>query len=173
MYTENEIKFVLYNRSFDFSDWQCSTIKQHYLLSGIRTRSEITSYARTYTINYKTKQSDYSNLEQEYEISEEVFNLLNDKDSQCSLSKYRYSKQFDDELWNIDFFLDSNFVIYFVLAECEMPEGRLLPVTIPKAVSDNMLYIASRRENSSLLSSYRLADVSYATQLLESLSNGS
>lgn len=173
MYIENEIKLVLYNRSFDFSNWQSSMITQHYLLSGIRTRCEGVDGECYYTVNYKTKQSDYSNLEQEYEIDKSVYDLLNKRESQASLTKIRYSKQFDDELWSIDFFLDSTESVYFVLAECEMPEGRLLPVTIPKDVSDNMLYIASRRENSSLLSSYRLADVSYATQLLESLSNGS
>lgn len=173
MSIENEIKIVLHNHMFDFTDWQSSMITQHYLLSGIRTRCEGEDGEYYYTVNYKTKQSDYSNAEQEYEIDKQVYDLLNERESQFSLDKIRYSKQFDDELWSIDFFLDSTESVYFVLAECEMPKGRLLPVTIPQNVADNMLYIASRRENSSLVSNYQLADIPYATRLLESLNNGS
>ena len=184
---ENEVKYILkIDASFDTIDWDATVIEQHYLPNSVRIRRSSFMQDSTFTINYKSfmqdstftmnhkyLRSDNSYDELEYDIDVQVFNLLKRQQSLASIKKTRFTKLFGDELWAIDLLATgTNWTIYFVLAECEMPEHRQSPLHIPTQVVDNLLF-AVPREETKLYSNYRLADVGYARAIYESAHYGS
>ena len=184
---ENEVKYILkIDSKFDTTGWDATVIEQHYLPNSVRIRrssfmQDSTSAINyksfmqdsTFTMNHKYLRSDNSYNELEYDIDVQVFNLLKRQQSLASIKKTRFSKLFGDELWAIDLLAtDANWAIYFVLAECEMPENRQSPLHIPTQITDNLLF-AVPREETSLYSNYRLADLGYARAIYESVTYGS
>jgi len=86
------------------------------------------------------------------------------------LEKIRYNLYFEpDYLWEVDFFKDKEHQTYFALAEHEMPEGQIEPDFMPEVISANLLYTPNIDDNR--FSSKRLADVRYATRLLDDLNS--
>ena len=170
---ENEVKYILkLDGLYNFVDnyWSASMITQYYLPNGIRIRSTSIEENISYTINTKKLRPDYSFMELEYPIDKEVYELLHSQQATIGLTKIRYTKLVNDELWSIDFLLNQE-NLYFVIAECEMPETRIIPNNIPAIVLNNLVYAVSRREQADY-SNYCLANISYATNLLERIKNG-
>ena len=168
---ENEVKFVLLDGFYDFTDWDVHHITQHYLPGDIRIRQDSLDGDVEWSINTKSLRDDGAHDEFEYSIYKPVYDLLAKHQSLRSITKVRYSKHIVDELWSVDFMLNGEHP-YFVLAECEMPEGRLVPLHIPPQVAYQLLYTVSR-EDTSLYSNYKLSSQSYAESLMKGLTNGS
>lgn len=168
---ENEVKYILkIDASFDYTSWDVIAIEQHYLPNSVRIRRSSFMQDSTFTINHKSL-GVYGELE--YDIDVQVFNLLKNQQSLACIKKTRFSKLFGDELWAIDLLAtDTNWATYFVLAECEMPKHRQSPLHIPTQVTDNLLF-AVPREETTLYSNYRLADVGYAAAIYKSVHYGS
>jgi CYTH domain-containing protein len=184
---ENEVKYILkIDAKFDTTGWDAIAIEQHYLPNSVRIRRSSFMQDSTFTINYKSfmqdstftmnhksLRSDNSYNELEYDIDVQVFNLLKRQQSLASIKKTRFTKLFGDELWAIDLLATGPaWTTYFVLAECEMPENRESPLRIPMQITDNLLF-AVPREETTLYSNYRLADVGYARAIYESAHYGS
>jgi CYTH domain-containing protein len=184
---ENEVKYILkIDPSFDATGWDAITMEQHYLPNSVRIRRSSFMQDSTFTINYKSfmqdstftinhksLRSDGAYNELEYYISVAVFNLLKRQQSLASVKKTRFTRQFGDELWAIDLLaIGPAWTTYFVLAECEMPENRIAPLSIPPQITNNLLF-AVPREETFLYSNYRLADVGYARSIYESIAYGS
>jgi CYTH domain-containing protein len=171
---ENEVKYILkLYSSLDTTGWDPIAIEQHYLPNSVRIRRSSFMQDSTFTINHKSLRSDGAYNELEYDIDVQVFSLLKQQQSLASVKKSRFTKQFGDELWAIDLLAAGPaWTIYFVIAECEMPENRIVPLTIPPQVTDNLLF-AVPREETTLFSNYRLADVGYARAIYESITYGS
>lgn len=171
---ENEVKFVLNLESkFSTAGWDVIAIEQHYLPNDVRIRRSSLLQDSEFTINHKSLRDDGAYNELEYLISVHVFNLLKQQQSLAQVKKTRFSKMLGDELWAIDLLAHGPaWTTYFILAECEMPEGRVAPLHIPQQVSDNLLF-AVPKSQTSLYSNYRLANVSYADFIYERIHNGS
>lgn len=171
---ENEVKYILkIDASFDTTGWDAIAIEQHYLPNSVRIRRSSFMQDSTFTINHKSLRSDGAYDELEYDIDVQVFNLLKQQQSLLQIKKTRFTKLFVDELWAIDLLATGPaWTTYFVLAECEMPENQQSPLHIPPQVVDNLLF-AVAREETSLYSNYRLADVGYARAIYESVYYGS
>jgi CYTH domain-containing protein len=71
------------------------------------------------------------------------------------------------EDWEVDFFLDSDGDVYFVLAEHEMPEGQEVPQGMTAFVRDRLLYEVPRGDDR--CSNRKLGKTNYASKLLSSL----
>ncbi len=71
------------------------------------------------------------------------------------------------EDWEVDFFLDFNGDVYFILAEHEMPEGQEDPHGMTQFVKDHLLFEVPRGDDR--FSNRKLGKVKYATNLLSSL----
>lgn len=168
---ENEVKFVLRDGFYDFTDWEVHHIEQHYLPGDIRIRQDSLDENVEWSINTKSLRDDGAHDELEYSIDKPVYTLLAKHQSLRSIVKVRYAKHVADELWSVDFMLDGEHA-YFVLAECEMPEHRIAPLHIPPQVAYQLLY-AVPRADTSLYSNYRLSDKSYAKFMMEKITNGS
>ena len=166
---ENEVKFVLRDTPLDLQDWTCSNIWQHYLPNDIRIRQE----ELVCTINHKTLLDSGEYEELEYPISEEVYRLLEAKQSLRGLFKFRYAylNKETDELWSIDYLLKDG-ETYFVVAECEMPSGRNFPISLPQPISESLI-CAVPRAHTWKYSNFKLCDVAYALSLMETLTRGS
>ncbi len=162
---ENEVKYILkIDPSFDVTGWDAIAIEQHYLPNSVRIRRSSFMQDSTFTINHKSLQ---------YDIDVQVFNLLKQQQSLAQVKKTRFTKQFGDELWAIDLLATGPaWTSYFVIAECEMPENRIAPLAIPLQVTNNLLFSVPREETT-LYSNYRLADVGYARAIYESIAYGS
>jgi len=184
---ENEVKYILkIDASFDTTSWDAIAIEQHYLPNSVRIRRSSFMQDSTFTINYKsfiqdstftichkTLRSDNSYNELEYDIDVQVFNLLKRQQSLASIKKTRFTRQFGDELWAVDLLATGpTWTTYFVIAECEMPENRIAPLSIPTQITNNLLF-AVPREETTLYSNYRLADLGYARAIYESIAYGS
>ena len=171
---ENEVKYILkIDAKFDTTGWDAIAIEQHYLPKSVRIRRSSFMQDSTFTICHKSLRADNSYDELEYDIDVQVFNLLKRQQSLACIKKTRFTKLFGDELWAIDLLAtDANWATYFILAECEMPENRQSPLHIPTQITDNLLF-AVPREETTLYSNYRLADVGYARAIYESVHYGS
>jgi|19_taG_2_1085344.scaffolds.fasta_scaffold11236_6 CYTH domain-containing protein len=76
----------------------------------------------------------------------------------------------EKEIWEVDFFEESNHDSYFCMAEVELPEGQLSPVSIPSFISDNLLYEVP--VGNAGFSSRELSNHDYAELTLKRLENG-
>jgi len=83
------------------------------------------------------------------------------------LEKTRYKLNGKYKGWDIDFFRDHDNQTYFVMAECEMPEGQAAPVEIPAQIKDALLYEVPL--NDCRFSSKLISDVRYAKRLLSEI----
>lgn len=104
----------------------------------------------------------------------EVETLLDirDFDDLWSVSKGKLHKiRVYIEDWEVDFFLDFNGDVYFILAEHEMPEGQEDPHSVTQFVRDRLLYVVPRGDER--FSNRKLGKVKYARKLLTSLKQGS
>jgi CYTH domain-containing protein len=86
------------------------------------------------------------------------------------LEKTRYKLNGKYKGWEIDFFRDHDNQTYFVMAECEMPEGQVRPVEVPQQIKDALLYEVPL--NDVRFSSKLLSDVRYAKRLLNEINGG-
>jgi len=158
---ENELKYVLHENFNENAlvGWKRSEIKQGYLSDGWRLRDESGYLTR----NLKTfVEGQLEPDEDEYEISQAEFNndwpKTNDR-----LVKTRYKLDIDDEEWVIDFFKDENGK-FFIMAEVEMPEGRITPNHIPNLIRDNCIHEVKR--NDERFFSKNIADKSHAAEMI-------
>lgn len=177
MPTENELKFVL-NPAHFHSDmrhrdlgYPRSLIHQGYLYqkkkSNLRVRmstgDSTPSNPDKFLMTYKRQISDRV-VEINTPICERDFMDLWDLCEE-TLMKVRV---FVDG-WDVDFFLDSLDRVYFVLAECEMPEGQDRPDTVPDLVANSLIYEVPRDDDR--FSSRKLSNVPYSRALLRKVFN--
>lgn len=173
---ENELKFVLSQEAAEASNIEAhpdflpsfikKTIIQGYHSGGGRLRYEQIRHALPkYTFNYKMNLPDGQIEEFEQEIDQGTFDRCFPL-CKHQVSKYRYTSVSEDrsEVWDTDFFYDpSSLEVYFVMAECEMPEGRLAPLVIPPFIEQFRLHDVTRGDNA--FTSRKLGDIKYARTL--------
>lgn len=85
------------------------------------------------------------------------------------LKKDRYVIDHKGITWELDFFKKGH-SLYFVLAEVELPEGASRPKVIPDFFKDYVLYEVPLTDDR--FSNKRLAEVEFATQLYQEITNG-
>jgi CYTH domain-containing protein len=173
MPTENERKYVLNPALFPdrmrqhVLGFPCSLIHQGYLFqkkrSNLRIRrchlGEWDSGEVKFMQTYK-RTLPHRVVEIDNPIDERDFNDLWGCCKE-TLVKARYFV----EGWDVDFFVDKANKVYFVLAECEMPEGQDKPDTMPEVVAKSLIYEVPRDDDR--FSSRKLADIPYAKKLLQ------
>ena len=179
MPTENERKFVLNVDSEDailYSDIDLTgyRIEQAYLPAekgAIRIRSSEQMGKLSDTterfFTFKCKVPDRL-VEIETPIDERDFNSLWEE-LERYLFKYRYVTYHNSQKWEIDFFVHDD-IVYFAMAECELPEGQTEPAEIPDFIKDNLLYEVPIDNKG--FSSKDLCDQKYAGDLLKRLEDG-
>lgn len=170
MPTENERKYVLHrdcDRDWDQFGFNHVTIQQGYLAkegsTSVRVRSSFHSitHISEYTMTVKSK-SNGRVIEVEQQIDDRDFD---DLFALCrrKLKKIRCFVQD----WELDFFLDQDNSLYFILAEIEMPEGQTEPESIPQIVKKHLIHEVPIGDDR--FSSRKLANQKYATKLWRSL----
>ena len=65
----------------------------------------------------------------------------------------------------VDFLKDENSNTYFVMAECEMPEGRETPNSMPDEIKDDIIYIVEKDDVR--FTNKKLSDKSHAQAMLQ------
>lgn len=143
-------------------------IQQGYLPSeGCRVRSISVGDDIEFYFTYK-HQDSFDIIEIETLIDGEDFDKLF-RDCSYKLAKTRYSFSNKDEHWDIDFFHTTySFCtprLYFVMAECEMPEGRKEPNDIPLILVENIIAPVDFLE----FTSKKLSSPSYAERKYKEL----
>lgn len=177
MPTENERKFVLrLDLSADVINKVARTsyqIQQGYLMASkgmsLRLRSSLEQNGeQRYFMTYKCSSPAGRVVEIEKKIDRRDFI---DLWPQCmnKLLKDRYEVA-SQHLWEVDFFKDHNEQTYFVMAEVELPEGTTKPTTIPKLLSDNLVYEVGLTD--CRFASKLLGDVRYAKETYKLLCEG-
>lgn len=178
---ENKLKYVLQVALYDQVQLgMCpelegipeKMISQSYLAGGGRVRSTSGPQylGEMLTFNYKHDLQSGETEEFEMEIDAETYERVCDVDH--TLTKARYTYPIDQLcFWDVDFFINpANGLIYFAMAECEMPAGMTASDVLPDFIRDNLIY-AVPRDESSVYSSRKVADVDYATEQLKVLIN--
>jgi len=161
---ENELKYVLKldlpENSFLYDSK--SILKQYYLYNNVRLRHS--NLDNSYIFCFKQPYKD-NYLEIETKIDKSDFDILSSTAS-VSLSKIRYTINYGNLKWEIDFFKKKN-ETYFVMAEHEMPEEQDTPKFIPDLITANQIFAVPKDDKR--FSSKKLADVYYARNLYKSL----
>lgn len=168
--TENEIKFVLNLECEEFFKKNYSKkyeICQGYMLTskGISLRFR-QSYGIKKINHYMTFK--FNTGKRTIEIETKIDKRDFDEIWPNCLNKV-YKTRYVLEDWEIDFFLNKDNSVYFSMAEIELPENVLEPNSIPKFISDNLLYRVPIEESS--YSSKLLSDVRYAENIYKNLKN--
>ena len=170
MPTENERKYVLYNTPVVLTDIankakKILSIEQAYIQSGKGWNLRI---RKTFGIHYDEPvyHSTYKHqingrvVEIQIGIDERDYDDLFSK-AITMLNKTRYVIPVGALKWEIDFFYDSKrTVVYFVLAEIELPEGVASPHLIPEFINEHLLFEVPSDNNK--YSSLKLSDMEYA-----------
>lgn len=170
MPTENERKYVLrldcepVIRKVALGK---QTIRQGYLIAArgttVRVRSidnGKTSYWHTLKCNNGRRVIEIENKLDKRDF-EDLWEL-----SMNRLEKTRYKMP---DGWCIDFFLDHDDVVYFAMAECEMPEGQAEPKWIPDAIAKSLIFTVPAIDPR--FSSKLVSDVRYAKNLFKECSS--
>ncbi len=172
--TENELKFVLkpfvdvHRVMRDLEDrYRFATIDQGYLTKckglTVRVRHSISSQKNRGEFRLTVKKLVNDRL-----IENEM--LIDGRDfgdywSQCHGKIHKIRFYMDD--WEIDFFLDPEGAVYFILAEHEMPEDQEYPENFPEFVKEHLLFEVPRSDDR--FSNRKLSQVEYAKELWSSL----
>ncbi len=173
MPTENERKFALHCNDPDQElnilkgEYGYSIISQGYLVRDKHLTCRVRHLERD---TYTTFGSNEWSLTVKRDIGSRVIEIetsidKRDFDDLWAVSKGKLSKTrvyIDD--WEVDFFLDDQCKVYFVLAECEMPEGKEYPDELIPFVKDHLLYEVPRGD--ARFSNRKLGKVKYASKLL-------
>lgn len=176
MPTENERKYVLKLalNPITFSDRVRTAyeIQQGYLMASkgmsLRLRSSMETdmdMSKRFFMTYKCSTNGRV-VEIEKKIDRRDFD---DLWPQCmnKLIKMRYEYAHQQLVWEIDFFADHNGHNYFVMAEIELPEGVVQPPSLPRIISDNLVFEVPLTD--CRFASKLLGDVRYAKELYEGL----
>ncbi len=181
MPTENELKFVINPECEDKIKKLASKtqhILQGYLATSkgmvVRIRQEISNKSVcTMTFKRKVKKRNYTDGKTKSRVIE-IEKNISSRDfldlwpvALNKLEKIRYDIKRKSHLWEVDFFLDHDHEIYFAQAEVELAEDLEAPDSIPKFISNNLLYAVPADDDR--FGSKRLADIKYAKALLKHL----
>lgn len=168
---ENEFKYVLkFDPSIEalFKEWSKTILQQGYLPGGARIRR--TNFSNFCQFTYKlmvTEDGERKLVEIEKDIESRFFNLLWAETNQ-RLLKMRYSLSLCfgeiEEHWDVDFFLDENNEVYFIMAEVELPENQIEPQKYPDIIAKNIVYRVTQDDNR--FTSKNLSDPEYARNLM-------
>lgn len=124
-------------------------------------KGALTSYVHTFKLEH-----ELDVIELESDISFEDFEFLWVNASN-KVHKYRLSSDnVGNYHWDVDFYLDDNNDVYFVLAECEVydfGDAR----QIPSFVENALLYPVHK--SNKMFTSFKLSNVNYAKETLSSL----
>lgn len=175
MPTENEKKFVLFCDDPDATLIEVkgrnrfAQICQGYLIRDkditCRVRYSVNSFGEhEYKMTVK-REVDGRVIEIETVIDVRDFN---DLWSVCKGKLQKIRVYIED--WEIDFFLDHDGDVYFVLAEHEMPEGQEVPSGMTAFVRDRLLFEVPKGDDR--FSNRKLGKINYATDLLVNLRKG-
>lgn len=173
MPTENEKKLVL-NPACESSISKIAKnslkLSQGYLMvsRGISLRvRKVKNHKTKYYMTFKSSVNCGRVVEIEKKIDQRDFLDLWDQ-ALNKLEKVRYLvKDKSYQIWEIDFFKDHNNETYFCLAELEMPENQVKPISVPSFITENLLYDVLLTD--SRFSSKLLSDVRYSINLLKSI----
>ncbi len=173
MPTENEVKYVLKLKcELDIMkrSEEKKEIIQGYLISAngtsLRVRCAKKKNKTCYYLTYKHKYASRV-IEIETKIDERDFLELYDE-SLNKLAKTRYCYKEGDCHWDIDFFrMPEGMGIYFVLAECEMPEGMEVPLSIPDFIEKNIIWEVGLTDTR--FSSRKLSDRTHASKVYKEI----
>ncbi len=162
MPVENERKYVL-KPTFAkdaLEGWARFDIRQAYLDDGPRIRE----FGGDCLFTYKKWAPQVKELvEIETAISREDFDLLWPLCVEA-VQKTRYIKETHDGEWVVDFLLDAQGDVYFVLAEVELARFKALPDEIPAEISNHIVFAVAADDNR--FTNKKLSDPDYARHLL-------
>lgn len=154
---ENEVKIVLdleaANHIHAYPEFLLpfirKSITQGYHRDGGRVRCEKVNHAPShYTFNYKIDLPDGQIEEFEMDIDRAAFDRCYPLSKQ-TVEKFRYTYVDDDNediVWDVDFFTEQD-EVYFVMAECEMPEGMEKPPSLPEFIRKYKIHCVARDDN--------------------------
>jgi CYTH domain-containing protein len=170
---ENELKFLLKSNMVldlltDKYPVDILHLKQGYLSKHARVRNilDFKTGILSYTFTYKILLPSGELEEFEQDINSDSFGRCF-KMTDGEINKLRYSTKIDDEKWDLDIFVfDYDKSLILVMAECEMPEGRVAPKFIPDFISTNLVY-AVPREDTELFTSRKLTDPKYVKTIIK------
>ena len=149
MPVENERKYVLW---FDDSigklnelkhDFHYDLIEQGYLTENDRLRKKTSHEGKvSYVFTFKKKVNGRL-IEIEQNISEFDFEQLWTV-TRNKIFKTRIKMQYESGLWELDFFHIPDTYgkeHYLTMAEIELPDGVMLPSSVPEIVDQNLIYL--------------------------------
>jgi len=184
MPTENERKYVLYNDPAVIHEiakkaQKLLAIEQAWPHNGPKWSVRIRKVSGPhfsnpqYFMTYKRKVSQRL-IEIETVIEErDYYDILNSSDTNKTiLQKTRYIIPSGALKWEVDLFYNQKRTeIYFVMAEIELPEGVMAPVSVPDFIKTNLLFEVPYDNTS--FTSRKLQDIEYASssynKLMESV----
>lgn len=159
--TENERKFIL-TPAFSASvlkGWEKISIRQGYI-----EQPRIRQQGDKFLFTFKHLAQDGILAEIETDITETDFNRLW-PDCTNRIHKDRFEKTYGDETWVIDFLKDESSNAYFIMAECEMPEGREMPCSMPDEIKKHIIHVVKR--NDERFTNRQLSNKAHALAMLE------
>lgn len=168
--TENELKFLLNvecENEIEKNSISQKDIRQGYLVFSkgvsLRIRETFSSkdHRPKFELTFKQKVGNRV-IEIEKDIDHRDFNDLWEV-SINKLEKIRYNIAHEENYWEVDAFKDHNHETYIIVAEHEMPEGKLYPESIPAIINDNLLYAVPLDDYR--FSSKKLANLKYSKKL--------
>ncbi len=132
-----------------------------------RIRQTITNGVPAYHFNFK-KGTPLGNIEIEHEVQPSFWFDNFDPENNVTIYKQRLEKHIEDEIWSVDIFwkpgYDGN---YLIMAEVEMPDGRVTPLHTPDFISDNILHSVER--NDERFNNIALSDPNKVLKTLEEI----
>lgn len=167
MPVENELKYIL-PLDFDaarLGGWQRRDIRQAYLDDGPRIRQIDQDYLFTYK---RWIAATRELLEIEVALSVEDFALLWPLCVE-RIRKTRYVKKVGAAEWVVDFLMQDDDRVYFVLAEVEMPRHQVRPDELPAEIGAHVLHLAEAGD--SRFTNRKLSNVDYAAALYREIAN--
>jgi CYTH domain-containing protein len=164
---ENEKKYVI-DIQFDplsLKGWDKISITQGYLNKNTRVRN----YNDSYYFTYKQWLPDKNvNLEIETNIDQSDFNELWPYTSK-KIYKTRYTMNYKNTAWSVDFLFTKDDELYFILAEAEMDGLESAPEIIPNALKSYIIYSVPRKNQD--YTNIALSDIEHANYLYNNLIN--
>lgn len=152
---ENELKYVLQVKDANafkksllgMANASSKTIMQGYLDKNTRIRKTTDAEGESYLFTYKLLVNKKL-VEIEKTIEESDFKLLWTRVGGV-ITKTRVVVPHGDLTWEVDFFValaNKQIGTYLVMAEVEMPEDQEEPDSIPRFITDNLMYAVPRHD---------------------------
>lgn len=177
MPTENEVKYVLRQglaviKHLSSSADEVKHITQSYIHKrskwNVRVRHIIDDHCDEHFVLTYKNQRHGRQIEAEANITkQDYYDLI--EQAKVTLSKTRLIFNDADHQWEVDLFLNDDDGVYFIMAEVEMSEGMIEPLSIPDIIQQ---YIVHNAGYDKAFSSIKIADQQYAEDIYELITSG-